>query len=139
MTNYIRIISIVILERPDKQIHMQLRDNIPHIRNPVQWGIFGGGVDPQEDKLTAALREVKEELLIDCDPQKISFLKSFEIEERLFHLFHYPLTNEMDQAQLQEGQRIGTFTSDQILAGEIEGHLVVPHHLNMLRWYWGER
>ena len=136
MTSYIRIISIVILENREGKIYLQLRDNFPHIRNPNQWGIFGGGVEPKENKLAAARREIKEELLIDCDPQRIRFLISFEIDGRLFHLFHYLLEDEMTHAELQEGQRMGCFTKEQVLTGAIEGRPVVPHHLDMLRWFW---
>ena len=139
MAKYTRIISIVILENDLKQINFQLRDDIPNIGHPNHWGIFGGGVDEGEDKTSAALREVKEELLIDCDPRKIRFLRSFEIDGGLFHLFHYPIGGQMATAQLQEGQRIGTFSPEQVLAGKIEGHSMVPHHLEMLRWYWNRQ
>ena len=137
---YRRIISIVLLEHQNKQISLQLRDDFKHIRSPNQWGIFGGGMEKGEDKLTAAIREVKEELLIECDPEKITVLKSFEVDGALFHLFHYPITDaEMGTAVIQEGQRIGTFSPEQIQSAEIEGHLVVPHHLEMMRWYWKSR
>lgn len=137
MKNYRRTISIVLLEHKNKQISLQLRDDFAHIRSPNQWGIFGGGVEEGEGKLTAAIREVKEELLIECDPKKVTLIESFEVDDGLFHLFHYSVTRkEIADAEIQEGQRIGTFAPDKILTGEIDGHLVVPHHLEMMRWYW---
>ena len=137
MTKYRKILSIVLLENEHKQIHLQLRDNIPNISHPNYWGIFGGGIEAGEDRLSAALREIQEELLIVCDPEKISFLHSFELDNALFHLFHYPVSkNEMSGAKIQEGQRMGTFSKEQISTGELEGHLIIPHHLDMLHWYW---
>ena len=71
-----------------------------------------------------------------CNPQKIKHLRSFEIDHRLFYLFHYPISDaELAAAEIQEGQRIGTFSLDEILTGELEGRPVVPHHLDILHWF----
>lgn len=41
---------------------MQLRDDIASVRYPGYWGLFGGGIDPDESAEDALVREIEEEL-----------------------------------------------------------------------------
>ncbi|MEM9777581.1 MAG: NUDIX domain-containing protein, partial [Chloroflexota bacterium] len=130
-------VSLVLLEHSDKRISLQLRDDFPHILNPNTWGFFGGGLEAGEDAVTAALREIEEELCVQLDPAKLTLVKAFQIEpHKLHYLFSYPVEKELDDASVQEGQRMGTFSAAQIQSGKIEGHTVVGPHLEMMNWLW---
>ncbi len=131
MKQYERFVSLVLLEHQDGKISLQLRDDFPHIGHPNHWGIFGGAVEDGEDGMTAALREIEEELAVQLNPAK------FDLEpNKQHHFFHYPVEHEMASAKIQEGQRFGTFSPSIIQQGSIEGHLVVPSHLDIMNWYW---
>lgn len=136
----IKEIAIVLLENEEGHIALQLRDNFPHIANPDKWGIFGGSVEAGEDPKTAALREIEEELTIHLDPLKLNFLQTFlEEPQKKLHLFHYPITNELDNAQLREGQRFQTISKDVIQTGVIDGKQVANIHRVMLNRYWEQK
>ncbi len=62
--------ATVVLQRPDGTILMQLRDDggglaIPY---PNMWNFPGGAVEPNEQPLEAAVREIAEEFEINLDP-----------------------------------------------------------------------
>ena len=59
--------AIVILEHADGRIAMQHRDDKPGLFGRNQWSLFGGGIEPGEAPLDAAVREMGEELCITLD------------------------------------------------------------------------
>jgi pyruvate dehydrogenase E1 component alpha subunit len=59
-------IAAVVLLREDGAALMQLRDDKPGLARANMWVIPGGHQDPDEDNLTAARRELKEETDYDC-------------------------------------------------------------------------
>lgn len=63
-----------VLQRPDGKILLQKRDDKPEIRSPGAWCFPGGMIEPQEDALVAAVREVKEETGLDIHYRYFSFL-----------------------------------------------------------------
>ena len=46
---------------------MQLRDSKPDIWYPGHWGLFGGGVEADEDPMAALKRELREELELEIE------------------------------------------------------------------------
>jgi 8-oxo-dGTP pyrophosphatase MutT (NUDIX family) len=46
---------------------MQLRDSKPDIWYPGHWGLFGGGVEAEEDPMAALKRELREELELEIE------------------------------------------------------------------------
>jgi 8-oxo-dGTP pyrophosphatase MutT (NUDIX family) len=46
---------------------MQLRDSKPDIWYPGRWGLFGGGVEADEDPMAALKRELREELELEIE------------------------------------------------------------------------
>ena len=132
-----RQVSLVILEDRRQRIALQLRDNAPHVHTPDSWGIFGGGIEAGEQPEDAALREIEEELSIALDPAKLLFLRIFRnVPARAYYVFHYPVTTELDNAILREGQAYDLLKREQIVRGRVHGKSVGAHHLEMHNWYW---
>ena len=133
----VKKIALVILEQPNGDIALQLRDDKPTIPHPNHWALFGGKIEAGEQPKQAALREIAEELTIQLHPQQLTFLKKFELESQKEHfLFHYPLEEELRKAQLTEGQRFQCWQPDQIQNQRLGDHDLVFSHLEMLNWFW---
>lgn len=107
-------VAIAILHSPEGFL-MQLRDDIPNIIYPGYWGFFGGHIDPGETPEAAVKRELLEE--ISYTPPWVSKLGCDSDAQILRHVFHAPLTVELDQLVLQEGWDMGILTPEQIKAG----------------------
>ena len=129
-------IAIVILEDERRRVALQLRSDIEGIVNPGRWGLFGGHVEADEEPAAAALREVQEELSCTLEPARLRHFKREARNELDYHLFHYPVTDELEKAELTEGQRFGLFSPELIRAGVIEKHEVVDYHLRWLMQFW---
>ena len=97
-------VAIAILYRQD-QFLMQLRDNIPTIIYPGYWAFFGGHLDPGETPEEAVKRELLEE--IGYTPPFISPFRCYCDSEVIRHVFHAPLTVELNQLVLTEGWDMG--------------------------------
>jgi 8-oxo-dGTP diphosphatase len=133
----VKKIALVILEQPNGDIALQLRDDKPTIAHPNHWALFGGKIEAGEESKQAALREIAEELTIQLQPQRLTFLQKFELEPQKAHfLFHYPLKKELEQAQLTEGQRFRCWQPDEIQNQRLGDQSLVFSHLEMLNWFW---
>lgn len=131
-------IALVILEDRQGRILLQLRSQVDGIANPGKWGLFGGHLEPGESPIEAAVREIEEELTCALLPEKMCFVTEFNREDGLLHysLFQYPVTNELENAALTEGERFAAFSPGQIQAGLLDGAEVVPHHFERLKAFW---
>lgn len=107
-------VAIAILYRQD-QFLMQLRDNIPTIIYPGYWAFFGGHLDPGETPEEAVKRELLEE--IGYTPPLISPFRCYSDSEVIRHVFHAPLTVELNQLVLTEGWDMGLLTPEHIKTG----------------------
>lgn len=107
-------VAIAILHTSD-QFLMQLRDNIPGILYPGYWGFFGGHIDPGETPEVAVKRELLEE--ISYAPPEVVEFGRYSDSRVLRHVFHAPLTVELDQLVLNEGWDMGLLTPEQVRAG----------------------
>lgn len=108
-------VAIAILYRQD-QFLLQLRDNIPGIIYPGHWGLFGGHIEPGETPDVAVEREIFEEI-----GYKLPTLAKFGCyaDAKIFrHVYHAPLTVELDQLVLNEGWDMKLLTPQQIRQGE---------------------
>lgn len=137
-------IAVTLIIDAQACIILQLRDDYPHIAYPNHWGLFGGKIEGDETPKAGAMREVSEELSIPVAAEKIHFLGEYhESPDITYHVFYYLGGAELNQAVLTEGQRIGTFTADELLQSEgglLEGHPLVPIVAVVLRDYLkGER
>lgn len=108
-------VAIAILYRQN-QFLMQLRDNIPGILYPGHWGLFGGHIEPGEVPDAAVVRELQEE--ISYTPPTISKFRCYSDSRIVRHVYHAPLTVELDQLVLSEGWDMALLTPKQIWQGE---------------------
>ena len=114
MSNQRVHVAIAILHSSD-QFLMQLRDNIPNIVYPGQWGLFGGHLEAGETPDAAVERELFEE--ISYVPSVLSQFGCYWDQRVVRHVYHAPLTVEVNQLVLQEGWDMGLLTSEQIRQG----------------------
>jgi len=108
-------VAIAILYTSDRFL-MQLRDNIPGIVYPGCWGLFGGHLERQELPEVALKRELIEE--INYSPPSLSPFRRYQNSDVIRHVYHAPLTVELNQLVLGEGWDMGLLTLDEIRQGE---------------------
>jgi 8-oxo-dGTP pyrophosphatase MutT (NUDIX family) len=63
-----------ILLDTDGRLLLQLRDNVPHIRNPGKIGLFGGGREGNESFLDCIVREIYEEIGFYLPPARFELI-----------------------------------------------------------------
>jgi 8-oxo-dGTP pyrophosphatase MutT (NUDIX family) len=73
--------SGVLLITPDNEVIAMHRDDIPTIRDPGCFGIFGGAAEGDEMPIEAAMREIEEETNLKPKPEDFEFFKLY-IQER---------------------------------------------------------
>ena len=109
---------VVILLHYDYSYYLlQLRDFIPTIESPGQWGGFGGSVDKGETTVSAAYRELAEE--ISYTPESINKFRTYSTERLLSHLFYCELTVPFSKLILSEGADMGIFSKHDIFKGQL--------------------
>ncbi|MBT3669625.1 MAG: NUDIX domain-containing protein [Chloroflexi bacterium] len=131
------LLAGVILEDSNGHIALQLRDEDPKIINPGLWSIFGGHIEIGELPGNAAQREMLEELSIHISLEKLDLLGKFEHHQKLFYVFHYQVTDEMNDVTLKEGQDWRWCTTDEINSGEINGKNIVDYHIEFIQRFRG--
>lgn len=107
-------VAIAILYQEHKFL-MQLRDNIPTIKYPGQWALFGGHIEPGETPEVAVKRELIEEI-----GYELSTFAEFGVyadETVVRHVFQAPLLVELNQLVLGEGWDMGFLTPEDIRRG----------------------
>ncbi len=109
-----RAVSIAILHSDGKFL-MQLRDDIPGIAYPGQWGLFGGHVEPGESPEKAMERELFEE--ISYIPPGLVKFEEYADTYVVRHVYHAPLTVDIQQLVLLEGWDMDLLTVEQIRSG----------------------
>jgi 8-oxo-dGTP diphosphatase len=123
-------VACVILHR-DGKVLLQHRDDIPEIRFPGHWAIFGGHVEPGETPEETAIREMEEELGLRLEgPLPLFFHHTDDSRERF--VFHAPLSVGPEQLVLQEGQGMALLGPD-----ELDDRLVIPVHREILSQFFG--
>ncbi len=114
MSNQVVEVAIAILYRDDKFL-FQLRDDIPNIVYSGHWGLFGGHLDPGETPDIAVARELLEE--IGYTLPSISKFGCYNDVKVIRHVYHSPLTVELDRLVLSEGWDMDLLTPEQIRQG----------------------
>jgi 8-oxo-dGTP pyrophosphatase MutT (NUDIX family) len=114
MNNQVVEVAIAILYRDDKFL-FQLRDDIPNIVYPGHWGLFGGHLDPGETPDIAVARELLEE--IGYTLPSISKFGCYNDVKVIRHVYHAPLTVDLDRLVLSEGWDMDLLTPEHIRQG----------------------
>jgi len=70
----VRESAAAILLDEDGRLLMQLRDDVPNIREPGKIGLFGGRREGDESFLDCIVREIQEELGYDLPPSRFELL-----------------------------------------------------------------
>ncbi|NJL82368.1 MAG: NUDIX domain-containing protein [Chloroflexaceae bacterium] len=99
---------------------LQLRDDIPTIIYPGQWGLFGGHLEGEETPTDGIQRELLEE--IGHIPPQLDLWGCDRDERVMRYLFHGPLGLPVDSLVLGEGQDLALATLEDI----VEGHCYSP-------------
>jgi 8-oxo-dGTP pyrophosphatase MutT (NUDIX family) len=107
-------VAIAILYRDGKFL-CQLRDDIPNIRYPGHWALFGGHLEPEETPEVALLRELSEE--IGWTPASVSFFCCDVEGEVVRHVFHSQLSADVKDLVLHEGWDMKLLTHEDIRSG----------------------
>jgi len=96
---------------------LQLRDMIPTIENPGQWGAFGGRIELDEVLEKAVCRELQEEL--SFFPLTTHKFRTYSFEHLICHLFYAELTVPLSDLVFNEGIEMGLFSIDEIKTGHL--------------------
>ena len=93
-------------ESGEFEFFMQMRDENAPVHSNM-FSLFGGGVEPGEDLLTAVIRETKEEL--EYSPQKLVYLSDFVTLNATFSIFIEEVGADFESSiEVREG-RYGSF------------------------------
>ena len=95
---------------------MQLRDDIPGIVYPGQWGLFGGHIETGETPEIAIKRELVEE--IGYVAPSLSCFGTYRDPGVIRYVFHGPLNIPPEEVELREGWDYGLLNIRDIHTGE---------------------
>ena len=104
---------LLVIKKYEKYL-LQLRDDKKGIACPNCWGLFGGSVEENETPLESAIREMEEELGIKLKKEKFKFLLKIILKGQDFSVFLVNLKNNLSNLKLNEGQKMGLFSMEQI-------------------------
>jgi len=108
----------VIIKNSLGEILLQHRSKDPNIINPDKLAFFGGGIRPNEDPITTAVREIKEELNYEIDPRYLKEFKKLEGETYISYIYEYTRPVEQNELQLQEGKEMLYLSPAEIASSE---------------------
>ncbi|BAU67178.1 NUDIX hydrolase [Stanieria sp. NIES-3757] len=107
-------VALAILHQGDRFL-MQLRDDLPGIKYPGHWGLFGGHLEVEETPEAGLEREILEELHYQIvNPIKFG---CYADQQVIRHVFHAPLEVAIDTLVLGEGWDLRLLSLDEILSG----------------------
>jgi 8-oxo-dGTP pyrophosphatase MutT (NUDIX family) len=109
------IVAIAILHQGSRFL-MQLRDNIPTIRYPGYWALFGGHLEPDEHPDQAVQRELQEE--IGYTPVLLTPFGVYADDQVVRHVYHGQLSIPLNALQLNEGWDMDLLTISEIQQGD---------------------
>ncbi|RBI85717.1 7,8-dihydro-8-oxoguanine-triphosphatase [Rhodosalinus halophilus] len=114
--------ALVMAQDEAGRVLMQLRDDRHDIAAPGQWGMFGGGVEPQETLVEAAVREFREETGIWLSEDELAPLVRVPSHARpdgVLYVFHTDRSIAPRDVRLGEGAGFAFLTPAQLLRFEV--------------------
>ncbi|MBT4483754.1 MAG: NUDIX domain-containing protein [Candidatus Latescibacteria bacterium] len=123
-------VSIILINRKG-EVLLQLRDDIPKIRYPAYWALFGGSIDCGETPYEAIKREIKEE--INYELINFGLFREFIQNNKREFAFVGILDAEINDLTLNEGQDMRFFKPSQISSCKIR-----PDDRKTLKLYFRE-
>ena len=92
---------------------LQKRDNIPTIREPGKWDVWGGHCEEDETPEACAIRELREEIGVEItDSSTLKFLMSRPVEGQEESVFAYMFEDD-GTPPVYEGERAAWFTPEE--------------------------
>ena len=86
-----------------KSVLLHLRDGNTKI-NPHKWAFFGGSSEGKETPTETFIREMKEELGIDLQPEKIVFVRDYLNEELETHRYVFYAESALKKSLMRLGE-----------------------------------
>ncbi len=112
--------TVVIIPYQNNKILMQLRDEKQTIDYPGNWGFFGGNIEPGEEPIQSAKRELYEEINYETEEMLLlSIDHIFAPDEILMHSFYCSLSIKVEEINLYEGFDFGLFTFEEIFSKQL--------------------
>lgn len=121
----------VILVDDHGRIAMQLREHDREL-NPDRWSVFGGHIENGEKPDQAAIREISEELSVALSKEKMEYIGRFTHNDHAYHIYYYPVSYELDNAELKEGRHWRWCSLEEIRDGVVGGKEIVGYHAQFL-------
>ncbi|GEM_PF-3011114 len=109
-----RSVASVIFFGRKNRVLLQQRDQNPRIPFPGRWVLFGGALEPGETPRQAARREMKEELNLTLEAQKLRLFGKFFTRFATEYIFTYPIPFPLRGLKLTEGQKMAVFPKTKI-------------------------
>ncbi|OLP17871.1 NUDIX hydrolase [Leptolyngbya sp. 'hensonii'] len=135
-SSLMREVAIAILYQQGKFL-LQLRDEIPSIVYPGQWGLFGGHLEPEESADVAVRRELQEE--IGHVPPILTKFGCYRGTGVIRHVYYGEVSVAPESLILGEGCDMGWFTPTEIHRNTCYSHQIqqvkaigLPHHQILL-------
>lgn len=122
-------VSVILLNKQG-EVLLQLRDNMPTIRYPNHWALFGGSINKNETAYQCIEREVKEE--ISYELQNYGLFREFVQNNKREYAFVGEISANLDSLTLGEGQKMGFFSPR-----HLKNLTIRPDDLDTLRAYYG--
>ena len=114
--------ALVMAQDREGRVLMQLRDDRPGIAAPGHWGLFGGGVEPGEDLVEAAVREFREETGVWLSEHELAPLVRVPSQARsdgVLYVFHTDRRIAPGELRLGEGAGFAFLTPAQLLRFDV--------------------
>jgi 8-oxo-dGTP diphosphatase len=90
---------------------LQLRDD--HVYDGGNWGLFGGGIEEDEDPEVCIVREIKEE--IDFDLKVFKKVDEYDNSETVkTYIFLGKIDKPLEELKLLEGKDFGFFSTQKM-------------------------
>jgi len=113
MTNQkmLEVSAVIIIDSKNRVLLQKKDSDYPLGSN--KWSLFGGGIEKDENAMDAVQREIKEEIGISFNKEKIKFLDEFifkgELNGKFFRVNHsiFIIEFNKDISEIRIGEGIG--------------------------------